>query len=69
MTPEAQQKAAEHRAAGGHPVRMRTDGIGDDDPEDRGLVGALPAGVQHRTAVPARRLQQQRADRADARTT
>ena len=38
MTPEAQQKAAAHKAAGGHPVRMRTDGIGDDDPEDRGLA-------------------------------
>jgi hypothetical protein len=38
LTPEAQQKAAAHKAAGGHPVRMRTDGIGDDDPEDRGLA-------------------------------
>ena len=37
MTADAQQKAAEHKAAGGHPVRMRTDGIGDDGPEDRGL--------------------------------
>lgn len=37
MTPEAQQKAAAHQAAGGHPVRMRTDGIGNSDPEDRGL--------------------------------
>jgi hypothetical protein len=37
MTPEAQQRAAAHKAAGGHPVRMRTDGVGDDDPEDRGL--------------------------------
>ena len=37
MTPEAQQKAAAHEAAGGHPVRMRTDGIDDDGPEDRGL--------------------------------
>ena len=37
MTPEAQQKAAAHKAAGGHPVRMRTDGIEDDGPEDRGL--------------------------------
>jgi hypothetical protein len=26
-----------HRAAGGHPVRMRSDGIGTDGPEDRGL--------------------------------
>jgi hypothetical protein len=37
MTPEAQQKAAAHKAAGGHPVRQRTDGVGDSDPEDRGL--------------------------------
>src|SRR5947208_8921125 len=37
MTADAQQKAATHKAAGGHPVRMRTDGIGDDGPEDRGL--------------------------------
>lgn len=37
MTPEAIQKAAAHKAAGGHPVRMRTDGIGRDNPEDRGL--------------------------------
>jgi hypothetical protein len=38
MTPEALKKAAEHKAAGGHPVRIRTDGIGDDHPEDRGLA-------------------------------
>jgi hypothetical protein len=37
LTPDAQKAEAAHRAAGGHPVRMRTDGIGDDDPEDRGL--------------------------------
>jgi hypothetical protein len=37
MTPEAQKAAAAHRAAGGHPVRMRTDGVGADHPEDRGL--------------------------------
>ena len=37
MTPQAQQKAAAERAAGGHPVRMRSDGVGDADPEDRGL--------------------------------
>jgi len=37
MTDEAQRKAAAQRAAGGHPVRMRSDGIGDADPEDRGL--------------------------------
>ena len=30
MTPEAKQKAAAHEAAGGRPVRMRTDGIGDE---------------------------------------
>jgi hypothetical protein len=38
MTPDAQQKEAAHKAAGGHPVRMRTDGVGDDGPEDRGLA-------------------------------
>jgi hypothetical protein len=38
LTPEAQQKAAAHTAAGGHPVRMRTGGVGDDNPEDRGLA-------------------------------
>jgi hypothetical protein len=38
MTPEAQKKADAQKAAGGHPVRMRTDGIGDDNPEDRGLA-------------------------------
>ena len=37
MTPEAQKRAAAHNAAGGHPVRIRTDGVGDDNPEDRGL--------------------------------
>jgi hypothetical protein len=37
MTPGAQKAAEAHRAAGGHPVRMRTDGVGADDPEDRGL--------------------------------
>jgi hypothetical protein len=37
MTPDAQTREAAHRAAGGHPVRMRTDGVGDDGPEDRGL--------------------------------
>ena len=37
MTPEAMQKAAAHTSAGGHPVRMRTDGVDDDNPEDRGL--------------------------------
>jgi hypothetical protein len=38
LTPDAQKKAAAHAAAGGHPVRMRTDGVGDADPEDRGLA-------------------------------
>jgi len=37
LTPEAQKKAEAHKAAGGRPVRMRTDGIGSDNPEDRGL--------------------------------
>jgi hypothetical protein len=37
LTPQAQKAMEEHRAAGGHPVRMRTDGVGADDPEDRGL--------------------------------
>jgi hypothetical protein len=37
LTPEAQKREAAHRAAGGHPVRMRTDGVGTDHPEDRGL--------------------------------
>jgi hypothetical protein len=37
LTPEAQKAEAAHRASGGHPVRMRTDGVGDADPEDRGV--------------------------------
>jgi hypothetical protein len=37
LSPEGQKATEAHRAAGGHPVRMRTDGIGYDDPEDRGL--------------------------------
>jgi hypothetical protein len=37
LTPEAQKREDAYRAAGGHPVRMRSDGIGSDDPEDRGL--------------------------------
>jgi hypothetical protein len=37
MTPEAQKATEAHRVAGGHPVRQRTDGVGDNDPEDRGL--------------------------------
>ena len=38
LTPEAQRRAAAHEAAGGRPVRMRTGGIGDANPEDRGLA-------------------------------
>jgi hypothetical protein len=37
MTTEAAQREAAHKATGGHPVRMRSDGVGDHDPEDRGL--------------------------------
>ena len=37
MTPEAQKATEAPRVAGGHPVRQRTDGVADDDPEDRGL--------------------------------
>ena len=37
MTREALQSTEAHKAAGGHPVRMRTDGVGFDHPEDRGL--------------------------------
>ena len=37
LTPQAQKAAEAHSAAGGHPVRQRTDGVGADDPEDRGL--------------------------------
>ncbi len=37
MTPEAKQAMDAQKAAGGHPVRARTDGVGDDAPEDRGL--------------------------------
>lgn len=37
MTPEAKAAMDAHKAAGGRPVRARTDGIGDDNPEDRGL--------------------------------
>jgi hypothetical protein len=38
MTPAAKQREDAHRAAGGHPVRTRTDGIGVNGPEDRGLA-------------------------------
>jgi hypothetical protein len=37
LTPQAEKAAEAHRASGGHPVRMRTDGVGADAPEDRGL--------------------------------
>ena len=38
LTPEARQNAEAHRAAGGRPVRMRSNGVGDDGPEDRGVA-------------------------------
>jgi hypothetical protein len=38
ITPDAKKKAEAHRASGGRPVRTRTDGIGVDNPEDRGLA-------------------------------
>ncbi len=38
LTEDAKRKAEAHRAAGGHPVRIRTGGIGADDPEDRGVA-------------------------------
>lgn len=38
LTPEAARKAEAHRAAGGHPVRIRTGGVGTDNPEDRGIA-------------------------------
>jgi hypothetical protein len=66
MTPEAQKAMEANRAAGGHPVRQRTDGVGDNDPEDRGLSERCLMGF-NRTAISARGLQQQRPDRADAR--
>ena len=37
MTAEAKQKDAAEKATGRQPVRMRSDGIADDNPEDRGL--------------------------------
>ena len=37
MTPEAKAREAAEKAAGGHPVRMRSDGVASDNPEDRGL--------------------------------
>ena len=38
ITPEAKKREEAHLAAGGRPVRTRTDGIGVDGPEDRGLA-------------------------------
>jgi len=38
LTLEAAKKAEAHRAAGGHPVRIRTGGVGTDNPEDRGVA-------------------------------
>jgi hypothetical protein len=38
ITPEAKKREEAHHAAGGRPVRIRTDGIGRDGPEDRGLA-------------------------------
>jgi hypothetical protein len=38
LTADAQKSEQAHRAAGGRPVRTRTDGIGADGPEDRGLA-------------------------------
>ena len=38
LTPEAAKRAEAHKAAGGHPVRIRTGGVGTDDPEDRGVA-------------------------------
>lgn len=37
LTAEALKREDAHRAAGGRPVRTRSDGIGLDGPEDRGL--------------------------------
>jgi hypothetical protein len=37
LTDEARKREDAHRAGGGHPVRMRSDVIGADGPEDRGL--------------------------------
>jgi hypothetical protein len=38
LTTEALKRAEAHRAAGGHPVRVRTGGVGADGPEDRGVA-------------------------------
>lgn len=37
MTPQAKQKEAAEKASGRAPVRMRSDGVADDNPEERGL--------------------------------
>jgi len=37
LTPDAQRAAEAARAAGSHPVRIRLGGVGDDNPEERGL--------------------------------
>ncbi len=37
LTPQAQQRAEAHRAAGGHPVRLRVGGVNADGPEARGV--------------------------------
>jgi hypothetical protein len=38
LTADALKREEAHRAAGGHPVRIRTGGVGADGPEDRGLA-------------------------------
>ena len=38
LSTEALKRAEAHRAAGGHPVRVRTGGVGADGPEDRGVA-------------------------------
>ena len=37
LTPQAQHRAEAHRAAGGHPVRLRVGGLNADGPEARGV--------------------------------
>src|SRR3954471_23890383 len=64
LTPQAARQSEAHKAAGGHPVRIRTGGIGTDESGRSRRGRALPARVQHRPADAARRLQQQRADRS-----
>jgi hypothetical protein len=38
LTEDAKRKAEAHRVSGGHPVRIRTGGIGTNGPEDRGVA-------------------------------